>query len=69
MSSLKCPSKAWSCGSLVAGAAEVVDAMAAPAADVVFAQRQAMREASDMPEEEIMKLIEDVMKITKYFTN
>ena len=33
MTTLRCVSKAWSCGSLVVGASEVVDGMAAPAAD------------------------------------
>lgn len=62
MTTLRCVSKAWSCGSLVVGASKVVDGMAAPAADVVSAQRQAMRDASDLSEEEILQLLEDMMK-------
>lgn len=54
------PSKAWSCGSLVAGSAAVVDTMAAPAADVIAAQRQAMRDVADLTEEEIEKLLQDI---------
>lgn len=54
------PSKAWSCGSLVAGSAAVVDTMAAPAADVIAAQRQAMHNVADLTEEEIEKLLQDI---------
>ena len=60
MVGLKCPSKAWSCGSLVAGGAAVVDTMAAPAVDVIAAQRQAMHDAADLSEEEIARLLQDI---------
>ena len=51
-------SKAWSCGSFIAGAAEISDQMAAPAADVVAQKKALLAETADLSAAELEKLLE-----------
>ena len=51
-------SKAWSCGSFIAGAAEISDQMAAPAADVVAQKKALLSETADLSAAELEKLLE-----------
>lgn len=56
----KLPSKTWSCGSLLAGAAQVVD-MASFPGDVVVTEHEAnmMAELGHLSVEELQKVLED----------
>lgn len=56
----KLPSKSWSCGSLISGAAAVADQMSRGMVDEVVAEkRKTLREAGDLSTAEIEKLLED----------
>lgn len=55
----KLPSKSWSCGSLIAGAAAVADQMPQdPANNAHYVRRQVNFEASGLSIEELEKLLQ-----------
>ena len=54
----KWPSRTWSCSEVLRGAAQVVDSMALPAADVVAAKRGLLSETADLDEQQLQALLE-----------
>lgn len=54
----KWPSRTWSCSEVLRGAAQVVDSMALPAADVVAAKHGLLSETADLDEQQLQALLE-----------
>ena len=54
----KWPSRTWSCSEVLRGAAQVVDSMALPAADVVEAKRGLLSETADLDAQQLQALLE-----------